>query len=107
MLALLERHEFLGPTLYGGYEGIDYSAGKLDERWISQPCGGEEANVFEWDFENGQEDWTLKRYPTTFSPSLTVALIFSLDFTRKSNQRDLNCATIQRLLKTPLPVLQI
>jgi len=62
MLALIERHEFLGPTLYGGYEGIDYSAGKLDERWLSQPCGGEDANVFAWDFERGQEDWTMKRY---------------------------------------------
>ena len=61
LIALLERHEFLGTTLYGGYEGIDYSMGNLDERWLSQPCGGEKANVFAWDFKNGEEDWTMRR----------------------------------------------
>ena len=73
LIALLERHEFLGTTCYGGYEGIDYSAGRLDDRWLSQPFGvqfrndGEvrddvSANVFAWDYENGEHDWTMKRY---------------------------------------------
>src|SRR5436309_1876766 len=62
LVKLVELNELLGTTVFGGYEGIDYSDGKLDKRWITQPCGGEGNNVFAWDFENGHQDWTLKRY---------------------------------------------
>jgi hypothetical protein len=62
LIALVERHEMLGTTVYGGYEGIDYSNGKLDQRWKSQPNGDEDANVFRWKFENSEQDWTMKRY---------------------------------------------
>ena len=62
LIALVERHEILGTTAYGGYEGIDYSNGKLDHRWLSQPHGDDNANVFIWKFENGEQDWTMKRY---------------------------------------------
>jgi hypothetical protein len=62
LVALVERHEILGITLFGGYEGIDYSEGKLEERWLVEPYGCGEANQFAWDFENGQQDWTMKRY---------------------------------------------
>ena len=59
---VVERHEILGTTLFGGYEGVDYSEGQLDERWLVEPYGCGRANQFEWDFENGQQDWTMKRY---------------------------------------------
>ena len=62
IIALVERHEILGTTLFGGYEGIDYSGGKLDERWLVEPYGCGQANQFAWDFENGEYDWTMKRY---------------------------------------------
>jgi hypothetical protein len=55
----------LGITLFGGYEGIDYSEGKLDRRWITQPYGEGDANIFQWDFEKGEQDWTMKRYILT------------------------------------------
>jgi hypothetical protein len=62
LIALLERHEFLGTTTYGGYDRIDYFEGGLEERWFSQPSGRFGANLFEWDFANGEQDWTMKRY---------------------------------------------
>ena len=62
IIARTELHEFLGTTAYGGYEGIDYSEGRLNERWLSQPSGNTTSNTFAFDFANGEEDWTMKRY---------------------------------------------
>ena len=61
LITLIERHEFLGTTLFGGYEGIDYSAGNLHERWVSQPNGEHDANLFRWDSDRGKDDWVMKR----------------------------------------------
>ena len=63
IIALVERHEILGMTLFGGYEGIDYSEGDLDKRWLIEPYGCGDANKFAWNYENGEQDWTMKRYP--------------------------------------------
>ena len=62
MVALVERHEILGLTLFGGYEGIDYSEGHLDERWLVEPYGCGRANEFAWEYDNGEQDWTMKRF---------------------------------------------
>jgi hypothetical protein len=62
LIALLEREEFLGTTMCGGYVGIDYSEGKLEDRWLSRPCGWPSTNRFAWNFTNGEHDWTMKRY---------------------------------------------
>jgi hypothetical protein len=62
MIALLERFEYLGTTVFGGYEGIDYSEGKMDERWLTQPHGKTNGNEFAWHFDYGKYDWTMKRY---------------------------------------------
>ena len=62
IVALVERHEILGLTLFGGYEGIDYSEGHLDERWLVEPYGCGEANEFAWEYDNGEQDWTMKRF---------------------------------------------
>ena len=63
LIALVERHEMLGTTMFGGYEGIDYSDGRLDERWLTQPTGDQKnGNLFKWKFEDGQYDWTMTRY---------------------------------------------
>ena len=62
LVALVERHEILGLTLFGGYEGIDYSEGCLDERWLVEPYGCGEANEFAWKYGNGEQDWTMKRF---------------------------------------------
>ena len=62
LVALLQHNEFLGITTYGGYEGIDYSEGKLDDRWLTQPYSDTDANLFAWDYANGEEDFVLKRY---------------------------------------------
>jgi WD40 repeat protein len=107
LVAILERHEFLGTTLYGGYEGIDYSEGKLDERWLSQPTGEDDANVFAWNFQNGEQDWTMKRYNTHLGLELTIVRIFFHVYTRKSNKRERTCATIRYHLKTISVNLQI
>ena len=61
LVALVELHEMLGTTVYGGYEGIDYSQGRLNKRWLTQPFGQGNANRFAWNFENGSQDWTMKR----------------------------------------------
>lgn len=61
IISLLERHETLGTTLFGGYEGVDYSQGKLDERWITQPNGRDDGGRFAWAFESGEYDWAMKR----------------------------------------------
>jgi hypothetical protein len=63
---LVERHEILGTTLFGGYEGVDYSEGKLNARWVTQPFAAHNANLFAWKYEKGQHDWTMKRYFLTF-----------------------------------------
>jgi hypothetical protein len=62
LTALVELHEMLGLTLFGGYEGIDYSEGDLEDRWLTEPYGCGEANQFCWNYKNGCEDWTMKRY---------------------------------------------
>ena len=66
LVALLERHEMLGVTEFGGYEGIDYSEGRLDERWETQPTGDQKSgNIFKWKFEDRLYDWTMIRYANT------------------------------------------
>jgi hypothetical protein len=69
LVKLLERFEMLGTTVCGGYDGVDYSEGRVDERWESQPYGYQlpNGNRFTWAFAEGTLDWVMKRYP--FSPS--------------------------------------
>jgi hypothetical protein len=62
VVTLVERHEILGLTLFGGYEGVDYSEGNLDERWLVEPYGCGDANEFAWEYDNGKHDWTMKRF---------------------------------------------
>jgi len=62
LVAILEQHEFLGITKYGGYSGIDYSEGELNKRWLTQPNNVDDGNIFDFRFENGKHDWTLQRY---------------------------------------------
>jgi len=61
LVALSELHEMLGVTLFGGYDGIDYTEGDLDERWLVEPYGCGKANQFAWNYGNGSQDWTMKR----------------------------------------------
>jgi len=62
LVALLERFEYLGTTVCGGYDGIDYSEGRMEERWLTQPFGEAPGNKFQWEFQDGAEDWTMKRF---------------------------------------------
>jgi hypothetical protein len=62
LIALLERKDFLGMTVCGGYVEIDYSEGKLEDRWLSRPSGWPSSNRCAWNFANGEHDWTMKRY---------------------------------------------
>ena len=77
LIALVERHEMLGTTMFGGYEGIDYSDGRLDERWVTQPTGDQKnGNIFQWKFEDGQYDWTMTRYNSCVSKLIPSPDIF-------------------------------
>jgi hypothetical protein len=62
LVGLVARHECLGVTLFGGYQGIDYSEGNMYSRWVSQPLGTSTDNVFAWNFDDQRHDWTLRRY---------------------------------------------
>jgi len=71
LVVILERHEYLGATKYGGYKGIDYSEGALNKRWLTQPSNVDDGNIFNFHFEKGKHDWALQRYhPHTLVISL-------------------------------------
>lgn len=61
LISLIERHEMLGLTVYGGYEMIDYSEGRLLEKWKNQRNGRNHGGVFNWNFSPGVDDYIMKR----------------------------------------------